>query len=129
MCRWIETQGSGTGRRGCYWGTAAGDALGAGYEFTHPAPDSVIVMRGGGSLRWEPGEWTDDTARRWVSRSRRPNTGRCTTRRSRWGASAIPPQWVALLHGYPRLRGDDLVALTRRVVDGRIAPRVRPDAG
>ncbi len=47
---------------GVLLGTAAGDALGAGYEFTYPAPDSVIEMRGGGSPRWEPGEWTDDTA-------------------------------------------------------------------
>src|SRR5205807_2734305 len=33
---------------------------------------------------------------------------------ARWGASAIPPQWVELLHGYPRLRGADLIGLTRR---------------
>lgn len=44
-------------------GTAAGDALGAGYEFgppldlTHP-----VDMIGGGSFNWAPGEWTDDTS-------------------------------------------------------------------
>ncbi|WP_194829130.1 ADP-ribosylglycohydrolase family protein [Nocardia sp. XZ_19_231] len=43
-------------------GTAAGDALGAGYEFTHPAPDTVIDMIGGGMFNWAPGEWTDDTS-------------------------------------------------------------------
>lgn len=43
-------------------GTAAGDALGAGYEFTHPAPEQPIRMIGGGSFGWAPGEWTDDTA-------------------------------------------------------------------
>ncbi|MFC4376033.1 ADP-ribosylglycohydrolase family protein [Nocardia halotolerans] len=43
-------------------GTAAGDALGAGYEFTHPGPDAVIDMIGGGVFRWAPGEWTDDTS-------------------------------------------------------------------
>ncbi|WP_068280586.1 ADP-ribosylglycohydrolase family protein [Aldersonia kunmingensis] len=43
-------------------GTAAGDALGAGYEFTKPAADAVIDMIGGGTFNWAPGEWTDDTA-------------------------------------------------------------------
>jgi ADP-ribosyl-[dinitrogen reductase] hydrolase len=41
--------------------TAAGDALGAPYEF-QPArgPGLEVAMSGGGG--WEPGEWTDDTA-------------------------------------------------------------------
>lgn len=43
-------------------GVAVGDALGAHYEFTHPAPDTEITMCGGGPFGWEPGEWTDDTA-------------------------------------------------------------------
>jgi ADP-ribosyl-[dinitrogen reductase] hydrolase len=43
--------------------TAAGDALGAGYEFGPPLPDDELVtMRGGGGCNWAPGEWTDDTA-------------------------------------------------------------------
>jgi ADP-ribosylglycohydrolase len=43
--------------------TAAGDALGAGYEFGPPLPDDAPVsMRGGGGCNWAPGEWTDDTA-------------------------------------------------------------------
>lgn len=43
--------------------TAAGDALGAGYEFGPPLPpDAPVEMKGGGSLGWAPGEWTDDTA-------------------------------------------------------------------
>ncbi len=42
--------------------TAAGDALGAGYEFAHLSADAAIGMTGGGSLNWAPGEWTDDTA-------------------------------------------------------------------
>ena len=43
--------------------TAAGDALGAGYEFGPPLPDDAPVeMKGGGSLGWAPGEWTDDTS-------------------------------------------------------------------
>lgn len=42
---------------------AAGDALGAGYEFGPPLADDVEVrMGGGGSFGWAPGEWTDDTS-------------------------------------------------------------------
>jgi ADP-ribosyl-[dinitrogen reductase] hydrolase len=43
--------------------TAAGDALGAGYEFGPPLPDDApVTMSGGGACNWAPGEWTDDTA-------------------------------------------------------------------
>jgi ADP-ribosyl-[dinitrogen reductase] hydrolase len=42
-------------------GLATGDALGAGYEFTHPDKDAEVCMKGGGSFGWKPGEWTDDT--------------------------------------------------------------------
>ena len=43
--------------------TAAGDALGAGYEFGPALPDSTpVTMRGGGGFGWAPGEWTDDTS-------------------------------------------------------------------
>jgi ADP-ribosylglycohydrolase len=46
---------------GVLLGTAAGDALGAPYEFQPPrGPERPIVMGGGGP--WGPGEWTDDTA-------------------------------------------------------------------
>ncbi|OMC38966.1 ribosylglycohydrolase [Mycobacterium sp. GA-1841] len=46
---------------GVLLGTAAGDALGAPYEF-QPArgPELPVEMAGGGP--WAPGEWTDDTA-------------------------------------------------------------------
>ena len=46
---------------GAVLGSAAGDALGAGYEFTNPTPDQEIAMIGGGGFGWAPGEWTDDT--------------------------------------------------------------------
>lgn len=46
---------------GALLGTAAGDALGAKYEFGPPLPDTQeLDMDGGGP--WEPGEWTDDTS-------------------------------------------------------------------
>ncbi|MGP9537569.1 ADP-ribosylglycohydrolase family protein [Brachybacterium sp. AOP43-C2-M15] len=42
---------------------AAGDALGAPYEFQPPVVDSEEVeMIGGGILDWQPGEWTDETS-------------------------------------------------------------------
>ncbi|MGV9818065.1 ADP-ribosylglycohydrolase family protein [Nocardia xishanensis] len=47
---------------GVLLGTAAGDALGAGYEFTRPGPQQEIDMIGGGAFDWAPGEWTDDTS-------------------------------------------------------------------
>ncbi|MBO0898946.1 ADP-ribosylglycohydrolase family protein [Cellulomonas sp. zg-ZUI199] len=48
---------------GALLASAAGDALGAGYEFGPPLPDDQPVhMAGGGSFGWEPGEWTDDTS-------------------------------------------------------------------
>lgn len=48
---------------GALLGTAAGDALGAPYEFCPPrGPHLEVAMVGGGSFGWEPGEWTDDTS-------------------------------------------------------------------
>ena len=42
---------------------AAGDALGAGYEFDAPMPDGApVAMIGGGPFGFEPAEWTDDTS-------------------------------------------------------------------
>jgi ADP-ribosyl-[dinitrogen reductase] hydrolase len=48
---------------GALLGTAAGDALGAGYEFDRlPGPDEPAGMIGGGLGPFKPGEWTDDTS-------------------------------------------------------------------
>jgi ADP-ribosylglycohydrolase len=41
-------------------GSAAGDALGAGYELELTGPRDPDMI-GGGPFGWEPGEWTDDT--------------------------------------------------------------------
>jgi ADP-ribosyl-[dinitrogen reductase] hydrolase len=56
---------------GALIGSAVGDALGAPFEFgpagrfsarfPFPARGSATEMCGGGSLGWEPGEFTDDT--------------------------------------------------------------------
>src|SRR4051794_30802822 len=56
---------------GALVGSAVGDALGAPFEFgppsrfsarfPFPARGSKTEMCGGGSLGWEPGEFTDDT--------------------------------------------------------------------
>jgi len=48
---------------GALLGTAAGDALGAGYEFGNPpGPGRPVEMIGGGLGHFKPGEWTDDTS-------------------------------------------------------------------
>jgi ADP-ribosyl-[dinitrogen reductase] hydrolase len=48
---------------GALLATAAGDALGAGYEFDPPMPaDAAVDMIGGGLGSFERGEWTDDTS-------------------------------------------------------------------
>jgi ADP-ribosylglycohydrolase len=48
---------------GALLGTAAGDALGAGYEFDRPlGPNEPVEMVGGGLGPFRPGEWTDDTS-------------------------------------------------------------------
>ena len=49
-------------RLGAILGSAIGDAVGAGYEFTTPAqPFGELDMVGGGPFNWRPGQWTDDT--------------------------------------------------------------------
>ena len=41
--------------------SAAGDAMGAPYEFGAADPEAPCDLEGGGGFDWEPGEWTDDT--------------------------------------------------------------------
>ena len=50
-------------QRGCLYGLAIGDALGATFEFQPPGTfEPVIGYRAGGAHGLEPGEWTDDTS-------------------------------------------------------------------
>lgn len=50
-------------QRGCFYGLAIGDALGAAVEFKKPGKfEPVTGYRDGGPWNLNPGEWTDDTA-------------------------------------------------------------------
>ena len=49
--------------RGCLFGLAIGDALGAAVEFMPPGTFPIVTdFRGGGPHFLHPGEWTDDTS-------------------------------------------------------------------
>ncbi len=49
--------------RGCLFGLAVGDALGAAVEFKAPGTFAPVTgFRAGGPHRLDPGEWTDDTS-------------------------------------------------------------------
>jgi len=59
----MEVAGSTNRQRGCLFGLAVGDALGAAVEFSAPGSfEPVTGFRGGGPHGLEPGEWTDDTS-------------------------------------------------------------------
>lgn len=92
--------------------TAAGDALGAGYEFTHPSPDTPIVMEGGGYFRWAPGEWTDDTSMA-VAIAEVAATGADIGRGA--GLDAVAAQFVRWHDGEPK----DIGNQTRAVLGHR----------
>lgn len=50
-------------KRGCMYGLAIGDALGAQVEFQRPGSfERVAGFRGGGPHGLKPGEWTDETS-------------------------------------------------------------------
>ncbi|MFD0807727.1 ADP-ribosylglycohydrolase family protein [Nocardioides caeni] len=62
--RWMMDLSTAQTDRACgvLLASAAGDALGAGYEFRTDLADVVPAMIGGGLGDFAPGEWTDDTA-------------------------------------------------------------------
>ena len=50
-------------QRGCLFGLAIGDALGAAVEFKSPGSFELVTdYRAGGPHGLNPGEWTDDTS-------------------------------------------------------------------
>lgn len=114
---------------GAVVGAAAGDALGAPYEFLAPIAESDDVeMVGGGILGWDAGEWTDDTAMAIVvleAAAAQPDRDlRISTPQDQ-----IAREWYAWSLGTP-----DIGALTSTVLrralelaraDERIAPRAQ----
>lgn len=80
---------------GVLLGTAAGDALGAPYEFQPPrGPELDVTMSGGGP--WEPGEWTDDTAMA-IAIAEVAATG--ADLREEFAQDAIVTRWLEWSHG------------------------------
>ncbi|MEO5534369.1 MAG: ADP-ribosylglycohydrolase family protein [Pseudolysinimonas sp.] len=97
--------------------SAAGDALGAGYEFGPPLDDSVDVrMAGGGSFGWAPGEWTDDTSMA-IPILRALSQGRDLAAQAT--QDAIVAEWVAWAKTAP-----DVGIQTRQVLAGLTVPTV-----
>lgn len=102
---------------GVLLGTAAGDALGAGYEFTHPGPETKIFMKGGGSFAWAPGEWTDDTSMAIGVARAAAEAGELHEER---GLDAVAAEFVAWWDSGPK----DIGNQTRMVLEWR-SPNAR----
>lgn len=87
--------------------TAAGDALGAPYEFGPPrGPELEVAMVGGGI--WERGEWTDDTSMA-IAVAEVAATG--ADLRTQDAQDAVAARW----HGWSR-RAKDVGVQTRSVL-------------
>ncbi|WP_225731071.1 MULTISPECIES: ADP-ribosylglycohydrolase family protein [unclassified Nocardia] len=97
---------------GVLLGTAAGDALGAGYEFTIPGPDTAIDMIGGGAFGWAPGEWTDDTSMAIAVALAAADTGNL---HQDDGLDAVAARFIQWWDSHPR----DVGGQTRRVLTWR----------
>lgn len=97
---------------GALLASAAGDALGAGYEFTHPGPNIEIGMIGGGPFDWAPGEWTDDTSMT-VAVARVTATGADLTTAA--GLDAVAAGFVEWFDSQPK----DIGNQTRAVLSAR----------
>lgn len=77
--------------------TAAGDALGAGYEFDGPrGPGEPVDMIGGGIGPFRPGEWTDDTSMA-IAIAEVAATG--ADLRSEAALDAVVARWLEWSHG------------------------------
>ncbi len=97
---------------GALVGTATGDALGAGYEFGYPSPDTVIDMIGGGPFNFAPGEWTDDTS---MTVAVAMVTASGVDLRSAQGLDAVAAGFLAWFNGGPK----DVGSQTRLVLAAR----------
>ena len=96
---------------GAVLASAAGDALAAGYEFTHPTPDAAIEMIGGG-LGFAPGEWTDDTA---MAIGIAQTTAAGLDLRTAEGLDAVAARWISWYDSAPT----DIGNQTRAVLSHR----------
>lgn len=96
--------------RGVLVGMAAGDALGAGYEFGPPLAKHVkIAMIGGGPFNWAPGQWTDDTSMA-IAIAEVAASGQ--ELRSQAAQDAIVARWIRWSREEP-----DIGVQTRKVLD------------
>ncbi|WP_114854988.1 ADP-ribosylglycohydrolase family protein [Brachybacterium sp. YJGR34] len=109
---------------------AAGDALGAPYEFQAPVVDSEdIAMIGGGVLGWQPGEWTDETAMAIVVLEAAMTTSHHHDLRIETAQDHIAREWYSWSLGTPDI-GTLTAHVMRRAADsaresGHYVPRAR----
>jgi ADP-ribosyl-[dinitrogen reductase] hydrolase len=102
---------------------AAGDALGAPYEFQGPiAPSEDVGMIGGGVLEWGEAEWTDDTSMAIVVLEAAAATPGTHDLRTASALDQIAREWYSWSMGTP-----DIGALTSTVM--RRAADVAREAG
>jgi ADP-ribosyl-[dinitrogen reductase] hydrolase len=104
---------------GTLLGMAAGDALGAGYEFKHP-PFDRIAMIGGGLGDFAPGEWTDDTSMAVCIAEVVASSGVLDL-------TAIGDRFIAWERSGPPDIGDSTAAVLRRARDGSELPAAAAD--
>src|SRR5699024_11053144 len=107
---------------------AAGDALGAPYEFQSPVADSEdIDMIGGGVLDWQPSEWTDDTAMSIVVLEAAASTPTGHDLRVESAQDQICREWYGWSLGTPDIGTLNSTAVRRAadiaLADGQYAPR------
>ena len=113
---------------GAVVGAAAGDALGAPYEFQAPIPDSDdVAMVGGGILDWQPGEWTDETSMAIVVLEAALSVPGSHDLRLDTAQDQIAREWYSWSLGTPDI-GTLTSTVVRRAVDrarseGHYAPR------